>query len=107
MFQPLAAGAGAALLLVVSASLAELLGGLLGMLVVRDLAANDLAVERERLEHDVQTLAVLVGKHEPKVEPKVVLAFSLDDCVGAMRRPSRLVFLRHGTLLWSGLRCPA
>jgi hypothetical protein len=27
-----------------------------------------------------------VRKHEPKVEPKVVLALPLDDCVGAMRQ---------------------
>jgi hypothetical protein len=63
MCQPLAAGGGAALLLVVSAGLAGLFAGLLGMLVVRDLSANDLAVERERLEHDVQALAVLVRKY--------------------------------------------
>ena len=55
-------------------------------LVVRDLAADDFAVEREGLQDDVEAVAVLVREREAKVEPIVVLALALDHRVGAMRR---------------------
>jgi hypothetical protein len=70
--------------------------------VVGDLAAYDFTIERERLKDDVEALAVLVLEHEPEIEPKVVLAFAPDYGVGAVRRLSRFIFLRHGTLLVSG-----
>src|SRR5438552_1578421 len=55
---------------------------LLGTLFVGDFTAHDLAVEWEGLKHDVEALAVLVFKHEAKVEPKVVLAFASDHRIG-------------------------
>ena len=47
--------------------------------VVGDLAAHDLSVEREGLQHDVEAAAVLVRKDESDVEPEVVLALAAND----------------------------
>ena len=63
-----------------------LLRSCFGWLIVGDLAADDLAVERQGLQHDVEALAVFVRKREADVEPVVVLAFPPDDCVDAMSR---------------------
>jgi hypothetical protein len=41
---------------------------------VRDFAANDLAVERQGLQHDVEAGVVLVREHQAEVEPEVILA---------------------------------
>ncbi len=41
-----------------------------------DLAADDLTVERQGLQHDVETAAVLVREGETDIEPVLVLAFS-------------------------------
>jgi hypothetical protein len=61
-----------------SPALRGLLGTLASLVIFRHLAANDFAVERERLEHDVEALAVLVGEGKTDVEPKIVLAFASD-----------------------------
>jgi hypothetical protein len=52
------------------------------------------AVERERLQHDVEAAVVLVREHEADVEPVVVLAFSPNHGIGAVRRLARF-FVRH------------
>src|SRR5207237_7916465 len=65
-----------------------------GAVVLGDFAADDLAVERQRLQHDVKAVAVLVREGEADVEPIVVLAFAPDNRVDAMRRFGCL-FLRH------------
>ncbi len=49
------------------------------MLIIRDLAADELAVERGGLEHDVEAVAVPVGEGEADVEPVVVLTFAPDN----------------------------
>ena len=69
--------------------------GSAGFLVGRDLAADDLAVERERLQHDVEATVVLVREDEADVEPVVVLALAPDHGIGAVRRLARF-FVRHG-----------
>src|SRR5256885_571923 len=68
------------------------LRGLFGSVVsLGDLAAHDLAVERERLKHDVQALAVLVREHKAQIEPEVVLTFAPDDRICPVRRSGRLL----------------
>ena len=52
------------------------------------------AVEQERLQHDVEAAVVLVREHEADVEPVVVLAFSPNHGIGAVRRLARF-FVRH------------
>ncbi len=44
-------------------------------------AQDDLAIERERLQDDVKTFAILVHERGADVEPKVVLTFAFDDGV--------------------------
>src|SRR4051794_19760590 len=46
---------------------------------VRDLAADDVAIERQGLEHDIEAATVLVREREADVEPVVVLALASDD----------------------------
>jgi hypothetical protein len=53
----------------VTARLRTLFAVLLG-----DLAAHDLAVERQGLQYDVEALAVLVREGKADIEPVVVLA---------------------------------
>ena len=45
---------------------------------------HDLAVDRERLEDDVEALGVLVHECGADAEPKIVLALTLDDGVGSV-----------------------
>jgi plasmid stabilization system protein ParE len=63
-------------------------------------AQNDLAVERHRLQQQVEALAVLVGKAHPEIQPVVLLVLALDNGVGAMGR------LAHGELLSLGCDHP-
>jgi len=73
-----------------------------GLVGFADLAADEFAVERERLKHDVVAFAVLVREHESDIEPEVILAFTPNDRIDAVRRLFRLLSLRHGKLLLSG-----
>ena len=82
-------------------------GCLLPWLFVCDLAANDFAVERERLEYDVEAFLVLVRERQAAIEPIIVLAFALDHGIRAVRRLLRLISVRHGEPLSRCLRCPA
>jgi len=78
------------------------------LVVVLQLAADDLSVEREGLQHDVEAAAVLVRKDEAEVEPKVILAFAPDDGEGAVRRHLGLIsILRHWGVPFDTWRCPA
>ena len=43
---------------------------LLDVFLVRDPTADDLAVERQRLQHDVEAFAILVVEDEAKVQPR-------------------------------------
>ena len=63
--------------------------------VFRDLAAHDFAIERESLQDDVESAAVLVRKHKTEIEPIIVLALAVDDRVGAMRGCAGLSAVRH------------
>lgn len=45
----------------------------------RDFAADDFAIERERLKDQIVALAVLVREHKADVEPVVILTFASDD----------------------------
>src|SRR5207237_4055095 len=65
-----------------------------GCIILGDLTADDLAVERQRLEDDVEAAAVLVREHQAEIEPVVVLAVALDDRIGTVRRCVRLS-VRH------------
>jgi len=47
---------------------------------------DDLAVDGERLQDDVEALAVLVHESRSDVEPKIVLALTLDDGVRLVGR---------------------
>jgi hypothetical protein len=38
--------------------------------IFRNFSANNLAVEREGLQHNIQALAVLVVKYEAEIEPE-------------------------------------
>src|SRR5207253_10123731 len=78
-----------------------------GAVVLGDFAADDLAVERQRLQHDIEPVAVLVREGEADVEPVVVLAFAPDNRVDAMRRFGCLSLSAIGTLHVERLRCPA
>jgi hypothetical protein len=63
--------------------------------IVRDLPADDLAIERQGLKHDVEALAVLVVEREPQIEPEVILPFSVDNSAAEAEidapMPSRLL----------------
>ena len=85
---------------------ADHLRRVLRFIVGCDFAADDLAVERKRLQHDVEAALVLVWKHEADVEPLVVLALAFDHGIGAVRRLARF-FVRHGNTPSRYLRCPA
>jgi hypothetical protein len=78
---------------------AHIWSSILGMLVVRDFATHDLAVEGQGLQHDVESFAILVVEHQAKVEPEIVLTFASDHRIRAVRRLSRFTFLRHDHLL--------
>jgi hypothetical protein len=45
-------------------------------LVVLDLTANNLAVERQRLKDDVESVAVFVREYEADIEPEIILALA-------------------------------
>src|SRR4051812_20928350 len=67
---------------------------LLALILVGYLAAHDLAVERQGLQHDVEPLAVSVREGEADVEPVVVLAFPFDNRIDTVRRCGWLL-VRH------------
>lgn len=78
------------------------------MVVVADLAADDLAVEWEGLQHYVESLAVLVGEHQADVQPEIILALAANDRVGAVRRLLRLLsVVRHFQTPFELWRYPA
>jgi hypothetical protein len=76
--------------------------GIFGFLAISDRATDEFSVERKRLQHDVEAVAVLVREYEADVEPEVVLALAPDHRIGAVRRLSGLFLIRHGTLLRVG-----
>ena len=53
-------------------------------LIFADRAANDFAVERERLKDQVEAAVVLVREHKPDVEPEIILSFAPYDRIGTM-----------------------
>lgn len=53
--------------------------------IVLQLAKHNLAVDRQSLQHDVVTVAVLMRECSANREPEVVLAFAFDDGVSTMR----------------------
>jgi hypothetical protein len=56
----------------------QLSAAMAGFVIFANLAAYDLAVEREGLQNDVDALSVLVGEGKTDVEPKVFLALAPD-----------------------------
>src|SRR5579872_2690886 len=63
--------------------------------VVRNLAANDFAIEWQGLQHDIEAASVLVREHKTEIQPEVILALALDHAVGAVRRLLCVSILRH------------
>lgn len=59
------------------------------VVVVGDLAADDLAVERERLQDDVEACAVLMWKDQADVEPEIVLALAANVRANSRRQQVR------------------
>ena len=75
-------------------------------LLVLDLPANNLAIERKCLKDDVESVAVFVRECETDIEPEIILAFAPNYRIDAVRRRGRL-FCPPCWNSISGLQCPA